>query len=259
MARSPSRPESRRGTRRDGVQEAATREPADRVYGEIAEAILEQRLRPGTKLGEQMLSDIFGVNRPIVRRALMRLSYDRLVEIRPHRGAYVASPTPDEARQVFEARRVVEEWVVRACVERSRAKTLRRLARHADIEAEAAAAGDRVRWIRLSGEFHIELARATGNERLVRFLEDLVAQTSLIISLYGRSSENICCNDEHRHLVAAITARDAEAAVAGMLRHLDACEAALEFHEKQEAQDLRAIFAVAPRPANGRQKRARGV
>ncbi|RMD90053.1 MAG: GntR family transcriptional regulator [Alphaproteobacteria bacterium] len=258
MARSSIRPESRRGSRRRTGTEAATREPADRVHSEIADAILEQRLRPGTKLGEQMLSDIFGVNRPVVRRALMRLSYDRLVEIRPHRGAYVASPTPDEARQVFEARRVVEEWVVRACVTRADETALQRLVRHCEIEAAAAEAGDRVRWIRLSGEFHIELARAAGNERIVRFLEDMVAQTSLIISLYGRNGGTLCCNDEHQRLVAAITSRDAEAAVAGMLRHLDACEAALEFHEEQEAQDLRAIFSASLRHRDGGSRHGRG-
>ncbi|MFQ5347531.1 MAG: GntR family transcriptional regulator [Rhodothalassiaceae bacterium] len=258
MARSSIRPESRRGGRRRVAGEAANREPADHVYGEIADAILEQRLKPGTKLGEQMLSDIFGVNRPVVRRALMRLSYDRLVEIRPRRGAYVASPTPDEARQVFEARRVVEEWVVRACVTRADEAALERLARHCEIEAAAAEAGDRVRWIRLSGEFHIELARAAGNERIMRFLEDMVAQTSLIISLYGRNSGTLCCNDVHQHLVAAIAARDTEGAVAGMLRHLDACEAALEFHEEQEVQDLRAIFRPSLRNRDGGPKHGRG-
>ena len=91
-------------------------EPSDWVYQEILHAILEQRLAPGTKLGEELLSNIFDVSRPVVRRALNRLTHDNVVEMRPHRGAFIASPTVDQARQVFEARRVVEEAVVRTCV-----------------------------------------------------------------------------------------------------------------------------------------------
>jgi len=227
-------------------------DPAEQVYQQISEAILEQRLRPGTKLGEQSLSEIFGVNRPIVRRALMRLSYENLVEVRPHRGAFVASPTPEEARQVFEARRVVEDWIVRRCAERADTDALARLRRQADVEAQTAAEGARVRWVRLSGEFHLELARMAGNDRLGRFLEDLVAQTSLIISLYGNAADSVCCNDDHSRIVAAIAAGDGEAAADLTRAHLEACENALRFDGEQEPEDLRAIFLQEEgRPAAG--------
>ena len=68
----------------------------DIVYAHIFEAILEQRLAPGTKLSEEALGEIFGVSRTIIRRALSRLAHESVVLLRPNRGAVVASPTVEE-------------------------------------------------------------------------------------------------------------------------------------------------------------------
>ena len=83
----------------------------DIVYAHIFEAILEQRLAPGTKLSEEALGEIFGVSRTIIRRALSRLAHEGVVLLRPNRGAVVASPSVEEARQVFLARRLVERAI----------------------------------------------------------------------------------------------------------------------------------------------------
>ncbi|GAB4574793.1 MAG: GntR family transcriptional regulator [Rhodothalassiaceae bacterium] len=222
-------------------------DPSCRVSSEIANAILEQRLRPGAKLGEQVLSEIFGVNRPVVRRALMRLSWDRLVEIRPHRGAFVASPDIEEARQIFEARRLAEDWVVRHLGDGLDPKAQAQLERHVEEENAAALNRDRAKWIRATGEFHVLLATMTGNEVIARFLEDLVARTSLIISLYGARGEALCPNCDHREIVAALGRGDAEAAASAMRTHLESCEAALHFEERTEGHDLRGIFNIMAR------------
>ena len=219
-------------------------DPSERVYRDIAKAVLEQRLQPGTKLGEQLLCEIFDVNRPVIRRALMRLSYETLVEIRPHRGAFVASPTPLDARQIFEARRALEDWVVRICAERIDPDALKSLRKHVAIEQNARLSDDRVLWIWLSGQFHLELAAATGNNRIHRYLEDLIAQTSLIISLYGGAERVACEDDVHSKIVDAIARADADQAISLMRAHLVACEAGLSFEEKGHATDLRAIFPI---------------
>ncbi|GAK33397.1 GntR family transcriptional regulator [Iodidimonas nitroreducens] len=237
----PQNPVNMAGTK-PNIKEAE--DPSERVYRDIAKAVLEQRLQPGTKLGEQLLCEIFNVNRPVIRRALMRLSYETLVEIRPHRGAFVASPTPLDARQIFEARRALEDWVVRICAERIDPNALQSLTQHVAIEQEARLSDDRVRWIRLSGQFHLELAAATGNSRIQRYLEDLIAQTSLIISLYGGAERVACEDNDHSEIVAAIARADADHAISLMRAHLAACEAGLSFEEKGHATDLRAIFPV---------------
>ncbi|MCF5602574.1 GntR family transcriptional regulator, partial [Pseudomonas syringae] len=68
----------------------------DVVYEHIFDAILEQRLAPGTRLSEEALGEIFGVSRTIIRRALSRLGHEGVVLLRPNRGAVVASPSVEE-------------------------------------------------------------------------------------------------------------------------------------------------------------------
>ena len=72
-----------------------------RIVESVTTAIVERRLLPGTKLAEQQIADIFGVSRTVVRQALNQLSRDHLVVLEPARGAFVATPSVDEARQVF--------------------------------------------------------------------------------------------------------------------------------------------------------------
>ncbi|EPN68539.1 GntR family transcriptional regulator, partial [Pseudomonas syringae pv. actinidiae ICMP 19101] len=93
LKKQPRSPDSGRSVTQDDI-----------VYEHIFDAILEQRLAPGTKLSEEALGEIFGVSRTIIRRALSRLGHEGVVLLRPNRGAVVASPSVEEARQVFFAR-----------------------------------------------------------------------------------------------------------------------------------------------------------
>ena len=85
----------------------------ERIVASITEAIIERRLMPGTKLAEQKLADIYSVSRTLVRQALNQLSRDRLVTLSPARGAHVAEPSVEEARQVFEVRGLLEAAMVK--------------------------------------------------------------------------------------------------------------------------------------------------
>ena len=80
----------------------AVGDTTQRIADSITTAIVERRLMPGTKLAEQKIADIFKVSRTLVRQALNQLSRDKLVTLEPARGARVAEPSVDEARQVFE-------------------------------------------------------------------------------------------------------------------------------------------------------------
>src|SRR5215475_2077794 len=85
----------------------------DQIVDSITTAIVERRLMPGTRLVEQQIADVFSVSRTVVRQALNQLSRDRLVTLEPARGAFVAMPSIDEARQVFQVRRLIEGGMVR--------------------------------------------------------------------------------------------------------------------------------------------------
>ena len=97
----------------NNVSQVAEAEPQDEELDEeeiverIFEAIIDQRLPPGTKLSEASLCEAFGVGRMRVRRSLLLLSSREVVSLQPNRGAYVASPSSEQAREVFEARLMI--------------------------------------------------------------------------------------------------------------------------------------------------------
>ena len=101
-----------------GAAAAAATSPAtaadttSRIADSITSAIVERRLMPGTKLAEQKIADIFKVSRTLVRQALNQLSRDKLITLEPARGARVAEPSVEEARQVFEVRRLLEAAMI---------------------------------------------------------------------------------------------------------------------------------------------------
>ena len=92
-------------------------EIVDRVF----EAVVEQRLPPGTKLSEAALCEAFGVGRMRVRRSLLLLASREVVVLQANRGAFVASPTAEQAREVFEARLMVEPSLARLAAVRATA------------------------------------------------------------------------------------------------------------------------------------------
>lgn len=82
--------------------------------------------------------------------------------------------------------------------------------------------------IHASGDFHLLLARIAGNAILARFMEELVARSSLVIALYGRSGASSCGHGEHANILAALEQRDGERAGQLLLAHIDHIEADLD-------------------------------
>ncbi|MBO1518269.1 GntR family transcriptional regulator [Oceanisphaera pacifica] len=215
----------------------------DVVYEHIFDAILEQRLAPGTKLSEEALGEIFGVSRTIIRRALLRLSHEQVVSIRPNRGAVVAAPSVEEARQIFAARRVVELAVIELAVKNVTPASLERIRTLVQQEQDAFDRGDRGSGIRLSGEFHLELAHMANNTPLLNFQRSVVSQTSLIIAQYEVGHQADCSFNEHEALLSAIESGDPVRAVAMMAQHLDHIEGKLNLDNETASTDLHAVFS----------------
>ncbi|MGN1056183.1 MAG: GntR family transcriptional regulator [Comamonas sp.] len=226
------------------AENSAPTASADAIHERLESAILEHRIPPGTKLGEDRLADIFGVSRARIRQVLARLCHEQLVEIQPQRGAFVASPTPEEAREVFEARRIIEPALVERLIENFTPAKLRRLQQHLQREAQAREAGDQRAVIRLSGEFHILLAELAGNRPLLRCMRELSALTGLTISLYNAPTSSCCRADEHGLLVEAIQAGNATAATQHMLQHLHLIEASLALSPDDGPVDLERILRL---------------
>mgnify|MGYP000243158689 CR=1 FL=1 len=216
----------------------------DQIYSQMFSALLEQRLTPGTKLSEDVLGEIFGVSRTVVRKVLQRLAHEKVVCILPNRGAFVAEPTPEEARDVLEARRVVEAGIMRNVVKHCSQTDIRRLEAMLKEEEASIEKGEHSTWVSLSGDFHMALAAISGNKSLEDFLRELVSRTSLIHVQYQSKkigTQNCSC-EEHADIIDAIRDADEGRAVSLMLSHLDAIEETLNLDGDKPESDLYAIF-----------------
>ena len=204
----------------------------DRLVEAILDAITDQRLRPGAKLGEQALCDLFGVNRAQVRRALSALTGYHAVTHVPNRGTFVATPTAEEARDVFEARRAIEATIARNAADRATKADIAQLRAHLDEERARRAGGARREEIRLSRAFHLELAAVAGNRVLADYLSELTLRTSLILGLYGREETGFCGADDHEAILDAVAARAPERAADLARAHLHRIEAGLDLADR---------------------------
>lgn len=215
------------------------------VYARIKQAILESRLPPGTKLGEEKLSSIFEVSRERIRKILLRLHYDKCVELKPNRGAYVAKPTTEEAHEVFEARLIVEPQVAELAALNAGEDDLALLEANIKTEKAAHTESHLNEAIAVSGEFHLLLARASGNAVLAEIVHDLVARSSLIIATYGWRSYSLCAYEDHELFLLELKRRDGRGASDRMRGHLESVENQLRLEAYPiNYVDLDTVFGV---------------
>lgn len=214
------------------------------IYDRIWTAIAQHQLVPGTRLKEEELAEIFAASRAKVRQALRNLARDGLITLVPNRGAVVSKPSIEEARDVFFARRTIEERLVERLCGIIDADGVARLRSHVDAERMAHADGDMAAVIRLSGAFHMLIAELAASPILAGLLRDLISRTSLITAVYQAREVISCGPDEHGAIADAIAAKQAERALAVMRHHLAHIEGQIELEDRRAATpELRNILA----------------
>jgi len=231
------------------------------IAARVVEAILAQKLAPGDRLGEQALAENFGVSRTMVREALMQLQARGFVEVQSRRGWYVVEPSPDEARDAFAARRIVEGGIL-AEAGRPLAKVIRSLREHIADEEAAIAGADAATRAFLLADFHVCLADQMGHRLLCDVLRDLTARTTLAATLFQSKHEAAQSCAEHAAIVAALEAGDGAQARSLMLAHIGNVEEALQVEPAADpGADERLRATLAPlalprgpgRPTDGEQ------
>ena len=216
----------------------------ERIIESLSRAIAQHLLPPGTRLVEAQIVDSLNANRNHVQAALQRLALQKIVTIEPNRGAHVSQPTAQEAREIFVARRAIEGAVVRSITPERIRKFSRQVDAHMKAEAKATHASDRRAIVGELSAFHRLLGKISGNSVLADILDNLMVRSSLIVALYQRNDEPTCQHDEHRKILEALKAGEAEQAVTLMAYHLDHLEAELALDEDQDREvDLRRVLA----------------
>jgi DNA-binding GntR family transcriptional regulator len=242
--------------------QAITEEAADtgtvtdgEIYDRLISAILDHRLEPGTKLIEDKLATAFGVSRTRIRPVLVRLDNESIVTLRPNRGAVVAQPTPLQAQEIFEVRRMIEPTLVDRFIMTASDADVQAL-RQLILDEEAAQhLGDRHRAIRLSGQFHLWIAEKSGHQTLGRVLVELVSRTSLILMTYGQTparqvattpnASASCGCTAHRALLDAIRLRISCEAQRLMELHLQEIESQLDWTPPTvHRNDLKTLLGI---------------
>ncbi len=194
--------------------------PSEEIARGLVQAILEHRIPPGAKLSEDEVGEIFGAGRTVVRAALQSLAHRNLVTIKRNRGAFVAHPDLREAREVFEARALLEPRTAASAARRATPADIAKLLRHTEAEHAALATGDLGRAVYLSGLFHIEIAEIADQRTIADFIALLVSRSSLIIALYWKRRDTLCESHAHHALIEAISAQDGALAEDLMQSHL---------------------------------------
>ena len=204
----------------------------------LTRAIVEHKLLPGTKLGEQKLADHFGVSRTLVRQALFQLSQNRLVTLEPARGAFVSTPSVEEAKQVFAVRLMLETAMTRTFVQQVTPAQIKALKQHITAEKKAMDRNDVGQRTELLGDFHVVMAELMGNGVLAQMLGDLISRCALITLMYQSTTAAEHSHDEHEAIVLALAYKDEETAVRLMQEHLLHVEQGLTFDRDMPTSDL---------------------
>lgn len=215
-----------------------------RIYQTVFDSVMSQRLTPGTKLPEAALSTLFGVGRAVVQKALQRLAHDHIVELRPNRGAVVSTPTPEQVKEIFDARRTLEAATLTLTIKRMTRSDINTLRKHLNQEHHAMHHYEQRDWSRLASGFHMRIAECSHNPTLIRYMSELISRCSLLVALYEPSGHASCEHDEHASIVDLIEAGKTEEAIAAMDAHLVSLENHIHLVIQQSGNSLARMLGM---------------
>ncbi|EFC82926.1 GntR family transcriptional regulator [Parafrankia sp. EUN1f] len=200
---------------------AAYRPLRQLVADELRGRILRGELTQGSRVIEDRLAEELGVSRNPVREAIRLLESEGLVEVTPRKGVMVTVISGEEADDLIEVRAALEVTAVRRAATRGITAEIDAELEAVLVEGESVTeAGAYERLSALNARFHDLLARASGNNHLVEVLRDLQNRLQLLFSA-GVSRRSGRAWEEHRRVLQAIRARDADWAEAEIRAHIN--------------------------------------
>jgi len=204
---------------------------AARIYSAIKEQIVDGRYPPGARITEQNIAAQFNTSRTPVREAMRQLVADGFALFKPNSGTVVRQWSPEEVRQLFDLRLLIESEIAGHAAERISAAELAELKALQDqIESGGTdiGAANTARIAPLNREFHRIIAQASAHERLVAMLANTIAVPIVQRTFRRYSRERLARSfSHHRELIEALTARDSAWAAAVMGCHIHSAKRTL--------------------------------
>lgn len=195
---------------------ASEDKPRDRIYSELRHAIMMGHRLPGERLSVDSLAAAYGASITPVRDALHRLSETGLVTIKPRSGYYVASITLKQLRDMLELYEILELASIERAVQRITPQQVAALEAWLHDDETAANDSPETRVVR-NKEFHLMIARATGNLELVESLERV---HNRLVRFMIICSAVDTLHSSHSQIIESLRTRDTEMAREALLREL---------------------------------------
>jgi DNA-binding GntR family transcriptional regulator len=196
---------------------------ADQIFEALYRQVMTLELPPGARLSEAEVAKGLGVSRQPVRDAFWRLSQLGFLLVRPQRATTVTRISRKAVLQARFIRTAIEIETLRVATERLGDADLAGLAALLDEQAQAVGAGDRERFHALDDEFHRQICQLSGLEfawALVRENKAHMDRVRFLSLSHGAEA----ALEDHRVILAALTARDPAAAAQAMRTHLGRIE-----------------------------------
>jgi DNA-binding GntR family transcriptional regulator len=197
---------------------------SDAAYESLWQAIMTQVFLPGERLNVPSIARKLGVSLTPAKEALTRLASEGLVEIRPRSGTFVTEISPDDVAETFDLRIALECLAAEKAVARLTVQDFERLEHMlAEMARPMVSERDRVAHDRANVEFHNLIVERSGNRRLIQLYRSLNAHIK--IARIHRSHERWGARladeqAEHREIVDALTAKDAERVRRALSQHI---------------------------------------
>jgi DNA-binding GntR family transcriptional regulator len=204
----------------------------ERVFRHVLDRITERRLSPGKAIYETALAEELGLSRTPIRHALAQLVSEGFLENRTDRRGYrIPLLDPEDLRELFVAREMLEGTATRLAAEEARREDIQRLRERNEAEIRASVEGRMSDYVRLNDEFHFDLVRIGGNRYLERAFPPVYWLSQLyVLSLsdfhplesFERGRERTERNSpaEHARIIDAVERRAPAESEAAAREHL---------------------------------------
>lgn len=195
----------------------------DAAYSSIRRAIITCDLTPGEQVSETGLADRFGFGRAAVRSALTRLNHEQLVQALPRRGYAIAPITIKHVHDLFGVRLIIEPAVARLASQRTDSHFVSELEQLNHSYAQAIESSSMTVLRQANTDFHMAVARASGNDRLAELLEGILDEIERVLYLPQLTSvgeRTVSSVSEHQRIIAALATRDEHEAECAAADHI---------------------------------------
>jgi DNA-binding GntR family transcriptional regulator len=185
----------------------------------IRDAILKGTMKPGERVSEPDLAERFGISRTPIREAFRQLESEGYLEVVPRKGAVVASLSERDIEEFYAIKIILEGFAARMAAEKLTEKDIDRLESINERLQQLAKEGDVKSFFRVHNEFHEVFIKASGNEKLLEMINQLVMRFKRLrlasLSQPGRMEISV---EEHRNMIQAFKKHDGDRADS-LVRH----------------------------------------